>query len=172
MKLRPADVAKECRVSVGTVRNWCSDYAAMLSPGANPSDGNRVLNERDLEICRYVSTLRKEGMSKPQIILRLRETSFGHIDAEEPTDNSIVGLQSLQESPQQPLESTALTVVPQDYLIALEHRFEAMEAAIKETKQTEHKLLRDAVFLVLAGAVGALVIVLIIVVLMGLLYGK
>jgi hypothetical protein len=47
-----------------------------------------------------------------------------------------------------------------------------MEAAIKETKQTEHKLLRDAVFLVLAGAVGALVIVLIIVVLMGLLYGK
>ena len=39
-----------------------------------------------------------------------------------------------------------------------------MEAALKENKQTAHKLLCDAVFFVMAGAVGALVVVLMIIV--------
>ena len=115
MELRPADIAKECGVSVGTVRNWCADYAEFLSPGANPNDGNRLLNERDLEICRYIASLRKEGMSKPQIILRLRETSFGHVDTEQPIENPIEPVQSQQESLQEGLQSTqAIIMVVQE----------------------------------------------------------
>ena len=126
MELRPADIAKECGVSVGTVRNWCADYAEFLSPGANPNDGNRLLNERDLEICRYIASLRKEGMSKPQIILRLRETSFGHVDTEQPIENPIEPLQSQQESLQEGLQSPQALVMVVD---SLQRRFDALEAA-------------------------------------------
>ncbi len=136
MELRPADIAKECGVSVGTVRNWCTDYAEFLSPGANPNDGNRLLNERDLEICRYIASLRKEGMSKPQIILRLRETSFGHVDTEQPIVNPIEPLQSQQESLQEGLQSTqALLMVVQD----LQRQVGALQQARQEDKQEERR---------------------------------
>lgn len=130
MELRPADIAKECGVSVGTVRNWCADYAEFLSPGANPSDGNRLLNERDLEICRYIARLRKESMSKPQIILRLRETSFGHVDIETPIVNPIEPLQGQQESLQEGLQQS-----PQAIVVALEAMQRQIDA-IQEDRRT------------------------------------
>jgi len=154
MQLRPADIAKECGVSVGTVRNWCSEYAEFLSAGANPSDGNRLLNERDLEICRYIVSLRKQGMSKPQIILRLRETTFGHLDTEQPIVKPIEALQSLQEGHHDVLAP----IVVSDYLIAIERRFEALE----QFRQTPAPSLRDGVVMFAAGFVCALVFVLLL----------
>ena len=129
MELRPADIAKECGVSVGTVRNWCADYAEFLSPRANPNDGNRLLNERDLEICRYIAGLRKEGMSKPQIILRLRETSFGHVDTEQPIANPIEPLQSQQESLQEGLQQAPGVIVA---LEAMQRQIDAIQQAAQQ----------------------------------------
>ena len=95
MQLRPADIAKECNVSVGTVRSWCTEFAEFLSAGANPPDGDRKLNEDDLKTCKDIAQLRKEGMSKAQIILRLRETT-----TQKPTEKPTEALQVIEESPQ------------------------------------------------------------------------
>ena len=132
MHFRPVDVAKECNVSVGTVRAWCSDFALFLSDGANPSDGERKLSERDLEVCKYIAQLRKEGMSKPQIALRLSETSFGTVEpTEKPIEKPTEALQapqtSLQTTPAH-TEAAALSVVA---LEALQKRIDAIEATGK-----------------------------------------
>jgi transposase len=82
MNFRPVDVAKECEVSVNTIRKWCQDYGEFLTPGAKVEDAPRVLTEHDMEVLKYVSELRKEKLQKPQIVLRLRETSFGTIEPE------------------------------------------------------------------------------------------
>lgn len=100
MQLRPADIAKECAVSVGTVRAWCSEFSEFLSAGANPTDGERKLDEQDLEVCKRIAQLRKEGLSKPQIILRLRETAI-----EKPTEKPVEALQIVEESPQETPQS-------------------------------------------------------------------
>lgn len=100
MQLRPADIAKECAVSVGTVRSWCSEFSEFLSAGANPTDGERKLDEQDLEVCKRIAQLRKEGLSKPQIILRLRETAI-----EKPTEKPVEALQIVEESPQETPQS-------------------------------------------------------------------
>lgn len=96
MQFRPADIAKECNVSVGTIRSWCSEFSEFLSAGANPTDGERKLNEDDLDTCKRIAQLRKEGMSKAQIILRLRETAI-----QKPTEKPTEALQVVKENPQE-----------------------------------------------------------------------
>lgn len=131
MQFRPADIAKECKVSVGTVRNWCTDYAGFLSTGANPVDGDRKLSETDLEVCKYIAGLRQEGMSKPQIVLRLRETSFGTIETGKPTDKPVEAMQSqqtsLQSAQEAPQASTALVMALHDTIDALQRRVGVLE---------------------------------------------
>ncbi len=157
MELRPADIAKECGVSVGTVRNWCAEYAEFLSMGANPIDGNRLLNERDLEICRYIASLRKEGMSKPQIILRLRETTFGHVDTEQSIVKPIEAPQSLQESHQ---DTSSMIVA----LHAMQTDIEALKASTQDARQSQ----RDGVVMFGVGFIAALLFVLLLLALFAL----
>ncbi len=159
MELRPADIAKECGVSVGTVRNWCAEYAEFLSSGANPSDGNRLLSERDLEICRYIARLRKEGMSKPQLILRLRETTFGHVDTELPITKPTESLQSLQESHK---DIPAVIMALQ----AMQNDIEALKASSKVTATSRRDTVQVFVLGFLA-ACGLFVLLLLLAVLYG-----
>lgn len=129
MQFRPADIAKECNVSVGTVRAWCADFAAFLSAGANPADGDRKLSERDLEVCKYIAQLRKEGMSKPQIALRLGETSFGTVEPiESPTEKPTEALQVTQTSLQTTVAPTEAAVLSVVALEALQKRVDGIEA--------------------------------------------
>lgn len=140
MQFRPADIAKECGVSVGTVRNWCSDYAAYLSAGANPSDGDRKLSERDLEVCRYIAQLRKEGMSKPQIALRLGETSFGTVDpTEKPIEKPVEALQSAlvtSEALQKPAEAATMPLAMLEHYQALEKRLDERLTTIEANNRS------------------------------------
>lgn len=129
MQFRPADIAKECGVSVGTVRSWCGEFGEFLSAGANPSEGERKLSEQDLEVCRYIAQLRTEGMSKPQIALRLRETSFGTVEpTEKPIEKATEALQQTPNAPealQKPIEAAALPLVA---IEAINRRIDAIES--------------------------------------------
>lgn len=160
MQFRPVDIAKECNVSVGTVRSWCAEFSEFLSAGANPTEGERKLNEHDLEVCRYIAQLRTEGMSKPQIALRLRETSFGTI--EKPTEapqNATEALQAPQKLIEAPPEAAALSVVA---IEALQKRIDAIEA------NSRAKTLQFGVSMFAAGFCAACVLFLIVVVLISI----
>lgn len=163
MQFRPADIAKECNVSVGTVRNWCNEYAEFLSAGANPADGDRKLSDRDLEVCKYIAQLRKEGMSKPQIALRLRETSFGTIEPPEaPTEKPTEALQTLQTSLQTTVEPASAAQLPIVALDAINKRIDAIETA------SQAKTLQFGVSMFALGFIAACVLFLIIVVLISI----
>lgn len=163
MQFRPADIAKECKVSVGTVRNWCTDYADFLSTGANPVDGDRKLSETDLEVCKYIAGLRQEGMSKPQIVLRLRETSFGTIETGNPTDKPVEAIQSqqtsLQDAHSAPESTAVLSIQIFDAINMQNRKIEALERAG-----------RDSVIVFGIGFIAALLFVLVVVGL-AVLYG-
>ena len=135
MQFRPADIAKECGVSVGTVRAWCGEFSEFLSAGANPSDGDRKLSERDLEVCRYIAQLRTEGMSKPQIALRLRETSFGTV---EPTEKPIgTTTEKPIESPTFAVDKALQSAVePATMPLAMLEHYEALEKRLDERLTT------------------------------------
>lgn len=130
MKFRPNDVAKEVGVTVNTVRNWCRDYAEFLSEGAQPGQGNRELNERDIEVFRYIAQLRKENMQQPQIVLRLRETSIGQIVPAPSVQEAAIEPASPQEGLQQlpaVIEAITLAVGP------LAARVETLERNKRDT---------------------------------------
>ena len=132
MQFRPADIAKECAVSVGTVRAWCSEFSEFLSVGANPTDGERKLNEQDLEVCKYIAQLRTEGMSKPQIALRLRETV-----TQKPTEKPTEALQIVEESPQ---ETPQAAVVASDDLDRRDAQIETLNRLIEtQAEQLKEK---------------------------------
>ena len=131
MQLRPADIAKECTVSVGTVRSWCTEFSEFLSAGANPTDGDRKLNEDDLKMCKRIAQLRKAGMSKAQIILRLRETAI-----EKSTEKPTEALQIVEESPQ---ETPQATVVALDDLDRRDAQIETLNRLI----ETQAEQLRE-----------------------------
>lgn len=163
MQFRPADIAKECNVSVGTVRSWCSEFSEFLGPGANPADGDRKLSDRDLEVCKYIAQLRQEGMSKPQIALRLRETSFGTIEPPEaPTEKPTEALQTLQTNLQTAVEPASAAQLPLMAIDAINKRIDAIEA----TSQT--KTLQFGVSMFALGFCAACLLFLLIVVLVSI----
>jgi len=136
MQLRPADIAKECNVSVGTVRAWCSEFAEFLSAGANPTDGERKLNEQDLEVCKYIAQLRKEGMSKAQIILRLRETT-----PQKPPEKPTEALQIVEESPQETPQAATATLERDIQIETLNRLIETQAEQLREKQGIIEQLL-------------------------------
>lgn len=68
----PAQVAAVLGVHVNTVRAWCSEFADVLSPGARRRP--RVLSPGDVAVMQLVQTLRAEGLSRSEVLDRLRQT--------------------------------------------------------------------------------------------------
>ena len=79
------DAARACNVSLNTIRNWCRDYGAYLSPGASAIGAARAFDGRDMDVLRYIARLRSEGMQRDAIIQRLGETTFAEIDDDQPS---------------------------------------------------------------------------------------
>jgi DNA-binding transcriptional MerR regulator len=160
MTFRPIDASKECGVTVNTIRNWCKDYAACLSPGAGVEGSYRVLTEEDIEKLKYIAQLRTENLQKHQIILRLQETTFGHI---EPSNSPQIALQNLPITP----DATLAPIVAQDYIASAKRRFEALELSVAESKRNQRDYVQGLTLGFLA-ACGFFAVVL----LLALLYGR
>lgn len=153
VNFRPADIAKECNVSVNTIRKWCQDYEEFLSPGARVTGEQRILTEDDLEVFKYISQLRKEKLPKPQIILRIRETPLGTV---EPAQASIQPSNPIQESPQ--ATETGLMIVDalQSIIAPLAAHNEALESRLQTLERQRQKI--DVAYLVvITFALGLLV---------------
>jgi DNA-binding transcriptional MerR regulator len=123
MQTYTTDAAKACNVSLNTIRNWCRDYGAFLSPGASAIGEARSFTGRDMEVLKYIALLRSEGMQKGAIMQRLGETTFSEIapdDTIEPTDESTeLAPVASQEGLQQ---------APQSIMVALQHIERRMDA--------------------------------------------
>jgi DNA-binding transcriptional MerR regulator len=130
MQYRTSDAATTCNVTVNTVRNWCKDYGAFLSPGASGAGGNRSFTGRDLEVFKYIAQLRAENMQKSAILQRLSETTFAEIDATQ-EDTAIASVDA-----QDARDGAFAPIVGQDYLMSIERRFEALQASVDEVKRT------------------------------------
>lgn len=89
MVYRTNEIAQTCNVTVNTVRNWCKEFGAFLSPGATVTSGHRRFTERDKDVLLYVAQLRNENMQQSAILQRLSETKFPEIE-ETDEENAIV----------------------------------------------------------------------------------
>ena len=96
MVYRTNEIAQTCNVTVNTVRNWCKEFGAYLSPGATVTTGHRRFTERDRNVLLYVSQLRNENMQQSAILQRLSETKFPDID--EPEEESAI--EPIQNAPE------------------------------------------------------------------------
>jgi DNA-binding transcriptional MerR regulator len=158
----PHDTAASLGIQPATLRRWCAYHAAHLSSGANPPAGQaRRFDGRDLEVLRTVRALRAQGLTVTAINDQLANMTFAVIDTEqeEPDTGKDVPQLPATTAPNA-ADSTPGMIVPQDYLAAIERRFEALEQA----KVNDRRLVRDGVFMFMAGVCVALVLVLIVLV--------
>lgn len=144
MQTYTTDAAKACNVSLNTIRNWCRDYGAFLSPGASATGEARAFTGRDMEVLKYIALLRSEGMQKGAIVQRLGETTFSEIapdDTIEPAaDSEELATQNAPES----LQSTQAIIM-------------VVESLRSEVKAIQEARRFDAVGLVGLGIVIGLV---------------
>ncbi len=149
MQYRTSDAATVCNVTVNTVRNWCKDYGAFLSPGASGEGGNRSFSGHDLEVFKYIAQLRSENMQKPAILQRLSETTFAEIDT--PLNDTNLAIVDAPDTP----DTTPASIVVLDAISTLQRRFEALESSVNEVKQSQ----RDGVLMFGVGFIAALLFV-------------
>ena len=136
MQYKPSDAAKLCNTSANTIRNWCRDYAAFLSPGASGVGGDRLLTERDISTLQYIAQLRAEKMQLPEITARLQEASIGDIETLVPSDP-----QTTFQVPSNPPEGLQQT---QGVIVAIESLRSEIEA-IRQTRVQDMIARRDNV---------------------------
>ena len=137
--------ASKLQKSPNTLRNWSEQYGQFLSDSARPGhQPERLFAELDITKLTYVKRLRTEGMKEPQIIERMKETTFNDIEVLEPATealqtatndgsaldasklqaNSVQSSVAAQEAPQ---ASTALIVALHDTIDTLQRRVGALE---------------------------------------------
>ncbi len=136
MDYKPADAARACNASPNTIRNWCRDYAAFLSPGASGHGGDRLLTDRDMQVLQMIAQLRAEKMLLPEITARLREVTFGDIAPPGPSAPP-----STLQSPQNAQDGLQQT---QGVLVALQ-ALQAQVDAIREATGQDRQQRRDNV---------------------------
>lgn len=137
MQHTPHQAAKACNVSVNTIRNWCKEYAAHLSAGAQPGgSGARLLTDRDLEVLRYVAQLRTENMTHEQVNQRLAETKIGETETlVQPTSD----LQEPLQAPPMPVQSPSDALQAYQAALAVMARMEARHAELQSQIDTLDK---------------------------------
>ena len=124
MVYRTNEIAQTCNVTVNTVRNWCKEFGAYLSPGATVTTGHRRFTERDKNVLLYVAQLRNENMQQSAILQRLSETKFPDID--EPEEESAI--EPVQNAP----ETHSAAQLPMVALDDLRNEFNAKLEAIEQ----------------------------------------
>lgn len=77
----PAQAAQLIGVHPNTIRQWCSQFADVLSPDATGRP--RLLRESDIATLQIASQLRSEGISVADVLSRLREIPVA--DRQSPT---------------------------------------------------------------------------------------
>ena len=156
MQYKPSDAAKACNTSVNTIRNWCRDYAAFLSPGARGNGANRILTDKDLNTLKYIAQLRAENLQQAAIAQRLQETSIGEVE-------TLVALQGPSIGPPPPEEMKELAPVAaqeglqqaQGLVVALEAMQRQIDAIQQAAQQADRRRF-DPVTSIGLGFVGGL----------------
>ena len=123
MVYRTNEIAQTCNVTVNTVRNWCKEFGAYLSPGATVTTGHRRFTERDKNVLLYVSQLRNENLQQSAILQRLSETKFPDID--QPEEESAI--EPIQNAPETHSAAQLPMVALDDLRNEFNAKLEAME---------------------------------------------
>ena len=129
-----SEAAETVGVTIHSLRRWCEWHKAHLSPGANPPTGQpRRLTGVDIEVLRHVKALRSEGLQTVAINEQLAGLTFAEIDTGDhsPVDSEEIAPTAAQEK----LQQTPGAIVAPEYLMAIERRFEALEAARQEDRR-------------------------------------
>lgn len=70
----PTAAAAQLGISASSLRNWCRDFADLLSDGASPAPGSeRKLTDQDIAILLRVKDLRAQGMDTSSIQKALQQ---------------------------------------------------------------------------------------------------
>ena len=156
----PNEVAALTGIAAHSIRRWSEYHSDHLSASANPGTSiARRFTGRDIEVLRHVDTLRRQGLTVPVINEQLKALTFAEVD----TGDS-EALQASTDAPNAIESAQPVMVAMLDVFATQNRRFEALEASMKKVEQAEHKLLRDAVFMFMAGSVVTVVLVLIVLV--------
>jgi len=141
----PHATAAMLEITPVTLRRWCEYHAAHLSPVANPLPGKaRRFTGRDVEVLKHVRSLRARGLTVNDINEQLAGLTFAVIDTDEQGADS--GELAPSDAPGG-LQPALAPMVASEYIMTIERRFEALEAAGKENKQNQ----RDAIYLIAIG---------------------
>lgn len=129
-----SEAAEAIGVSIHSLRRWCEWHKAHLSPGANPPAGQaRRLTGVDIEVLRHVKALRSEGLQTVAINEQLAGLTFAEIDT---GDHSPVDSEEIEPTAaQEKLQQTPGPIMAPEYFMAIERRFEALEAAMQEDQR-------------------------------------
>jgi DNA-binding transcriptional MerR regulator len=127
----PTQVAKQANVTAQTIRNYSTDYGALLSPSARGDAGPRLYSDEDVQILCTIAALRKSGIPPAEIAERIHnETAPSVIDL---TPNAV------SNAPQNGLKEGRSDVVsPQMVLSTINGRFEAIERRIEARERQAH----------------------------------
>lgn len=166
------EIAQSLGVSVSTMRNWSDQYAAFLSETARPGHlPERRFADRDLTILTYIKQLRSEGMQADQIKERLGEITFNDVEViaqqaitGDNTRDQISAIETSQATPESHQNSSGVIMVVLDAMNIMQQRVDALEQA----KINDRRLVRDSVFMFMAGSVVTLVLMLIVIVVVDL----
>jgi DNA-binding transcriptional MerR regulator len=160
-----SEAAETVGVTIHSLRRWCEWHGAYLSPGANPAAGQaRRLTGVDIEVLRHVKALRSAGLQTIAINEQLAGLTFAEIDTEDhgTSDSGEIAPAAAQAG----LQQTQGSIVAPEYFMAIERRFEALEAARQEDRRDR----LDRLTMIGLGFCGGLLVALIIFV-VGWLYG-
>ena len=161
----PQAVAREIEVSVQSVRRWADTYKDLLGDSANPAPGKtRLYIWDDIQILKQIKELRDKGLTPNAITISLSESAKTISTGDIETVTEL--LPALPDAP----ESTLGAIVALDAILSLQRQIEALAAlpakirALEQAKVSDRRLVRDGVFIFMAGVVVAVVIMLIIIV--------
>jgi DNA-binding transcriptional MerR regulator len=132
----PAQVAKRANVTAQTIRNYSTEYAALLSPAARGDNGPRLYDEQDVETLCTIASLRKSGVPPGEVVQRIQSDDV-------PPIIDVTPQTAINESPE-PLKTPLNDdlALPAVQSITL-RRVEALERQIEGLAQEQRAQMRD-----------------------------
>jgi DNA-binding transcriptional MerR regulator len=132
----PAQVAKRANVTAQTIRNYSTEYAALLSRAARGEDGPRLYDEQDVETLCTIASLRKSGVPPGEVVQRLQNANVPPIVDVTP--------QTPLNEPLEPLKTPLKDdlALPAVQSITL-RRVEALERQMEALAQEQRAQMRD-----------------------------
>lgn len=115
MPITTRQVAKLAGISEQSVRNYSRDYAELLSPSATGEHGPRLFDDTDAQTLCTIAALRKEDVSRADIISRLQRGDIV-LDATLSPHNATPNATDGQHAPQMPLQVQSMLMARLDAL--------------------------------------------------------